>query len=958
MRSPHPYDPVSLEAKWQKKWRETGLYRVPDEQPGKENYYQLVEFSYPSGNLHVGHWYAFAVPDIHARFLRMQGYNVLYPMGFDAFGLPAENAAIKHGLSPRNWTYQNMAHMRKQLESMGAMFDWDREVVTCDPEYYRFTQWLFIQLFRAGLAEQKETLANWCPEDRTVLANEQVIGGACERCGTPVEKKVMKQWQLGITKYAERLIADLDGLEWPEEIKAAQRNWIGKSVGTEIVFYVADTEDEIRAFTTRADTLFGCTYVVVSPEHPLLERQQAKIANWPAVEAYRAEAAKKSDVDRTDASREKTGVRAEGLDAAHPVTGERLPIFVADYVLGSYGTGAVMGVPAHDERDFAFAKKYGLPIKTVVEECAVTEGEREDAFRPGERVEPRSAVAVGVYDPKRDAYLSISWKAFEMRGVVTGGIEEGEDIETAARREVLEETGYKNLRLVAVPEMRKHTKFYHRNKRVNRHSTWSFALFELVDDERQEMSTEDQAQHEVVWLPRAEAAARFTVAEARWVAELFEDRAGGAMTEEGILVNSGEFDGLSSAEARERIGQWLAEEGLGGATTTYRLRDWGVSRQRYWGCPIPLIHCEGCGWQPVPDDQLPVLLPEVEDYLPNVDGRSPLSKNEAFVNTVCPKCEGPAVRETDTLDTFVDSSWYFLRYCDARNQERFADPEKLARWMPVDFYSGGAEHTTMHLLYSRFFHKALFDLGLVNESEPYVKRVNRGLILGPDGQKMSKSKGNVLDPDDIVSELGADTLRLYLAFIGPYNEVGQYPWSPEGIAGVYRFLERVWKLMERVTDAPETAADKERVLERTLRDVTESIRTLKMNTGVAALMSCLNTLRSFETLSVADMERYALMLAPYAPHMAEELWERLGHHTSIFLESWPAVDESKLRLESIALPVQVNGKVRATVMVAPDADEESVREAALANEGVQKALSGKEVRKTVYVPGRIMNLVV
>ncbi len=949
------YQPEIIEPKWQAYWEKNSLHKVADQVPGKENFYQLVEFAYPSGNLHVGHWYAFAVPDIHARFQKMRGKNVLYPIGFDAFGLPAENAAIKRNLNPRDWTYDNMEHMQKQLQSMGAMFDWERRVVTCDPGYYKWTQWLFIQLFHAGLVEERETLANWCPSCKTVLANEQVVNNTCERCGTAIEKKVMKQWQVKITQYADRLIDDLDKLDWPEEIKLAQKNWIGRSEGAKIEFAVLGTEDTLRVFTTRPDTLFGVTYMVMAPEHASLQNWQSQIENWSEVAAYIETAKKKSEIERTNLNKEKTGVELVGIKVLNPATKEEIPVYVADYVLAGYGTGAIMAVPGHDERDHAFAEKFNLPIKTVIEECVVTEGERDDAYRPDEETEPRQAVATAVYDPKTDSFLSISWKAFDMKGVVTGGIEDGESIEETARREILEETGYKNLKLIAIPEVKKHTKFYHRGKKTNRHSTWSFALFELVDDERDEMTEEDKVQHDVVWVEKSKLKDYFTVAEARWAVEQYlkqDEQA--VVTSRGMLTGSGEFDGMMSMEAGQKI---LATVG-GQMTKTYRLRDWGVSRQRYWGCPIPLAHCVDCGWQAVADEHLPVELPVVENYLPNDNGESPLSKNADFVNTTCPKCGKPARRETDTLDTFVDSSWYFLRYCDPMNGEVFAQKEKLASWMPVNLYSGGAEHTTMHLLYSRFFHKALFDLGLVTEAEPYQKRMNRSLILGPDGNKMSKSKGNVIDPDEIVAELGADTIRIYLAFIGPYNEVGAYPWNPESIAGVRRFLDRVWKLEGKVEAlSEETSKEVERILHQTLAKVEESIETLKMNTGVAALMSALNVLEK-SGLSKEQWQFFLLLLAPYAPHLTEELWSRNGNKESLFKAEWPVYDATKVAVTEVTYVVQVNGKIRDQFQMFPNAESDEVEKRALSLAKVQEYISGKEIKKVIVVPNKIVSIVI
>lgn len=1132
------YDPRTVEAKWQKIWAEQGLSRVPDTVSGKDNYYQLVEFSYPSGNLHVGHWYAFAVPDVHARFRRMQGKNVLYPMGFDAFGLPAENAAIKRGLNPRDWTYQNMEHMRTQLSSMGAMFDWSREVVTCDPAYYRWTQWLFLQFFKAGLAEQKETLANWCPKDKTVLANEQVAQGKCDRCGTAVEKKIMKQWQLGITQYADRLLEDLEALDWPEEIKTSQRNWIGKSEGAEIDFalnlgkkykfvilhgyksradrprwqwvkeelermghkvvipqlphtdepieaeqveaalsateydentvlighslgavvamktlqrlnkkiarlvliapaidpafegavtrpfhktfewnidyelikglapsrlilsdlkepiirinylkwlashidaqlvetyaekelFTADKEPDIlmwlrptmRVFTTRPDTLYGATYLVLSPEHPwvtlaIREDHTGVLANQEEVRAYVEAAKKKSEIERVAEGREKTGVLLEGVTAINPGTGQEIPLYVADYVLANYGTGAIMAVPAHDERDFEFAQKFALPIVEVVVE-QVTPRLEEGIYR---------RIAVVVLENVQGEVLmqKITRAGITQYGLPGGGIEENEEALAGALRELEEETGYYD-----VAEVRSlgtvEASYYNAFRKINRQALATGLYARLASDKQKELQLTDfekETDLENFWVSKEEALALLTSKEALASGEdacLFRrylSATNPVWTGQGILMDSEEFTGIDSREAKEKI----IERVGGRMVNTYRLRDWGVSRQRYWGCPIPLVYCEKCGWQAVPDEELPVILPEVEDYLPNDEGQSPLSKNPEFVKAVCPGCGGTARRETDTLDTFVDSSWYFLRYCDPLNEKTFADKEKLKAWMPADLYSGGAEHTTMHLLYSRFFHKALFDLGLVNENEPYVRRMNRGLIMGPDGAKMSKSKGNVIDPDQVVKELGADSLRMYLAFIGPYNEVGNYPWNPESVIGVKRFLDRVWKLH---TKADASIEDNQPVIERalqhTLKTVTESIESMKMNTGVAALMGCLNVLERQTVISRKEFALFLTILAPYVPHITEELWRELGEEESIHLVPWPQYDASKIQEETVTIGIQINGKLRDTLTITPDADEIEIEAQALAREKIQTHLAGKTPKKVIVVPGRIVNIVV
>ncbi len=798
------FDHKSIEKKWQEYWEKNNINKTEDKVEGKDNYYVLVEFPYPSGNLHVGHWHAFAVTDIYARYKRMLGFNVLYPIGFDAFGLPAENAAIKRGINPRVWTEQNIEYMSGQLRSMGAMFDWSRMIKTIDPEYYKWTQWMFIQFMKAGLAEQKNVPANWCPSCKTVLANEQVINGKCERCDSEVEKKDLKQWTLKITKYADRLIDDLDDLDWPEEIKKSQKEWIGRSEGAEIEFPVKEREETIKVFTTRPDTIFGATYMVLAPEHELVQKwlDEEVVKNKEEVENYIKEAKKKSEIERTNAEKEKSGVKLDGVVAINParekagMDGVEIPVFIADYVLAHYGTGAIMAVPAHDERDFEFAKKYNLPVLQVVE-C-------------------------------------------------------GE-------------------------------------------------------------------------LPCAES---------------------------GELINSGTFNGLGNEEAKQSIVDWLGAK----MTKTYRLHDWIVSRQRYWGVPIPVVHCEKCGAVPEKEENLPVLLPEVEDYLPSDDGRSPLAKVESFVNTTCPECGASAKRETDTLDTFVDSSWYFLRYIDPYNENEFSGMDKQKLWMPVDFYSGGAEHTTMHLLYSRFWHKALYDLGFVKDKEPYKRRLNRGLIMGPDGQKMSKSKGNVIDPDEVVENVGADSVRTYLAFMGPYNEPGHYPWNPDGVVSVRRFLERVYGLQFVLTDNEDEELEK--LLHKTIKKVREDSERLKFNTAISAMMVFAKEAEK-KGLSKKQLETFVKLIAPYAPHLAEEIWQNaLGNSESVHLQQYPEYDEEKIKDESIIIAVQINGKVRAEIAISPEASEEEVKEKALSNDKVQKYIEGKEIKKFIYIPGRIVNIVI
>lgn len=949
------YDHKDIENKWQAKWAEDKAYETPDKVEGKNNFYTLVEFPYPSGNLHVGHWYAFAVPDIFARAKRMKGFNVLYPIGFDAFGLPAENAAIKRGLNPKKWTYENIEYMEKQLESMGASFDWSRKVVTSDPEYYKWTQWLFLKLYEKGLAYKKKANVNWCPKDQTVLANEQVVQGRCERCGSSVEQKDLEQWFFKITDYAERLISDLELLDWPEPIKDSQRNWIGKSEGVEIDFELRiknyELSDKIKIFTTRADTLFGATYLVLAPEHKIIKNLKLKIENWEEVEKYVSKTKNKTEIDRTSATREKTGVRLDGVVAINPATGEEISVWVADYVLDNYGTGAVMAVPAHDERDFEFAKKYELPIKEVVIPVIT---DNSNPHVAGKEVVFRDAVIVVLRNPKTGKFLCLKWKKHPWITFVMGGIEEGETDVEAAQRELKEETGYKNFKFV------RHlgsvqSEFFATHKDVNRVAHTRELLFELVDEEREEISEEEKEIHELEWRSWEEInKPDMTHSEMPIILERMESGYSGYFGE-GVLFNSGEFNRMNSEEAREKIAQRFGKK-----VTKYKLRDWLLSRQRYWGCPIPIVYDPEGNPHPVPEEHLPWKLPEDDiDFTPK--GEAPLvSSRELKERTE--KIFGKGWKpEIDTMDTFVDSSWYFLRYCDPRNQKEFSNKENQGKWMPVKMYSGGAEHTTMHLLYSRFFHKALFDLGLVNENEPFKKRMNRGLILGPDGQKMSKSKGNVIDPGEWVEKMGADTVRMYLAFVGPFNEVGQYPWHLGGIAGLRRFLERVWNLRGNVNENNYSEDQKNKIIyetNKTIKKVTEDIEVLKFNTAISQLMIYLNFLGSLKDIMKEEYETFLKLLAPFAPHITEELWHGLGHNNSIHLENWPEYDEGKTKKDKAVMVVQINGKVRAQFEIDIDAKEEDVKEKVLKMEDLQKWFSGKSVQKTIFIKHKLINFVV
>ncbi len=813
------YNHLEIEPKWQKAWEENNFYQAEDGSK-KPKFYCLIEFPYPSGaGLHVGHPRSYTALDILARKRRMEGYNVLYPIGWDAFGLPTENYAIKTGIHPREATEKNIATFKRQLKSLGFSFDWSREINTTDPAYYKWTQWIFLQFFKNDLAYKSKMPINWCLSCKIGLANEEVVDGKCERCGGEVEKREKEQWMLAITRYADRLLEDLRDVDYLSKIKTQQENWIGRSEGVEINFFglkkeiegttekatVSAKEFDIPIFTTRADTLMGVTYLVLSPEHPLVD-ELTHPEHYEDVVKYRDAARKKSDLERAELEREKTGIPI-GAVARHPITGEELPIWIADYVLLGYGTGAVMGVPAHDSRDFDFATKYGLEIRQVIAPPTLHEG------------------------------------------------------------------------------------------------------IHTVDE---------------------------------------------AYTDYGVLINSGEFDGLTSQDAIQKIADLLEAKKKGRRTVQYHLRDWVFSRQRYWGEPIPLVHCENCGWVAVSEKDLPVKLPDVEKYEPTDTGESPLAAIEDWVNTTCPECGGEARRETDTMPNWAGSSWYFLRYLDPKNDEQFAASDKLKYWMPVDWYNGGMEHTTLHLLYSRFWNKFLFDQGLVPTSEPYAKRTSHGLVLAEDGRKMSKSFGNVVNPDEVIEQYGADTMRCYEMFMGPFGEA--IPWSTKGVVGVRRFLEKVWSLQEKIGDAE--VEELTRILHKTIKKVSEDIENAKYNTAVSQMMIMVNEMQGAEIVPRDVFEKFLSVLTPFAPHITEEIWERIGNTGSITNVAWPEFDEELVRDEVIELPVQVNGKLRATIKVAPDLSEDDAKERALADSNIQKHLDGKEIKKTIYVPGRMINLVV
>ena len=797
------YEFNRIERKWQDRWAKENCYHA-ETGGDKPKFYALVEFPYPSGQgLHVGHARPYTAMDVVARKRRMDGYNVLFPMGYDAFGLPTENYAIKNHIHPAKVTHDNISNFTKQLKMLGYSFDWDRVVDTTDPKYYKWTQWIFLQLFKKGLAYKTSMPVNWCTSCKCVLANEEVVNGVCERCGSEVIRKEKSQWMLKITEYAQRLIDDLDQVDFIERVKIQQKNWIGRSTGAEVTFPTTQGDDLV-IYTTRPDTLFGATYMVLSPEHPYIARWKNAIGNWDQVTAYVEAAARKSDFERTELAKEKTGVKLEGVAGINPVNGKKIPIFISDYVLVSYGTGAIMAVPAHDDRDWEFAKKFGCEIIEVVQ---------------------------------------------------------GGDIEKAA--------------------------------------------FTLKDDT-------------------------------------------------GIMVNSDFLNGLTVKEAIPVMKKWLEEKGIGHEKVNYKLRDWVFSRQRYWGEPIPLVHCDKCGWVPLPEEQLPLLLPEVSSYEPTDNGESPLATMTDWVNTTCPCCGGPAQRETDTMPQWAGSSWYFLRYMDPHNDKALASQEALRYWGQVDWYNGGMEHTTLHLLYSRFWHKFLYDLGVVPYAEPYHKRTSHGMILGEGGEKMSKSRGNVVNPNDVVAQYGADTMRMYIMFIGDFEKAAA--WSDNAVKGCKRFLDRIWNLAEQVTPAEAYGKENEALLHKTIKKVSDDIENMKFNTAIAALMTLTNQFYD-KGVNQAEFRTMLQLLSPFAPHMADELWERFGWEGMASTSAWPAYDESKTVASEVTIAVQVGGKLKTTVTVATDSDQDAVLAAVTAEAKIAKLMEGKELVKVIHVPNKLVNLI-
>jgi len=959
------YDHRRIEKAAQEKWAELNLYETDLADTAKEPYYLLVEFPYPSGDLHIGHWYAFAITDIYARMLRQRGKNVLFPIGFDAFGLPAENAAIKNGVDPKEWTLANIERMRGQLQSMGASFDWSKEVVACDPSYYQWTQWLFVKLFEQGLAERREAAVKWCPKDQTVLANEQVLDGRCERCGTEVEEKKLTQWFLKITQYAERLLQGLETLPWREEIKEAQRAWIGKSEGAHLEFALAGREDKIKIFTTRPDTIFGATYLVLAPEHSLVSVLLKKITNKKEVRKYVAITAKKTERERSE-NKEKTGVKLEGVMAINPATKEEIPIYIADYALASYGTGAVMAVPAHDERDFEFAEKLNLPVRQVVVPCT---NDSKNPPQEGLEEVKRNTVIVHLRDASTGKFALLNWHG-TLEGITTaimGGIEQGQTPEDAVLAEIREEAALEGVRIVKKLRWITAAKYCASHKNENRcaHSYSFLAEVESLNGQGM-IATEEQEKHTLVWVDENEVFARLTPDHQKQVWQLLHNEV--PLTESGYLINSGVFDGRDSEEAK-----WDIVEAVGGEkATNYRIRDWLISRQRYWGCPIPIVYDPEGKPHAIPAEHLPWILPTDVDFRPT--GKAPLASSQELKDRVTKLFGEGWTPEYDTFDTFMDSSWYFLRYLDPKDSHDFSDAALMKKWMPVNRYSGGSEHTTMHLLYARFFVKALYDLALVPVDEPFTERFNRGLIMGPDGQKMSKSKGNVVNPDEFVQKYGADAVRLYLAFIGPYGEPGSYPWNLDGVASMRKFLERIERLVDRrqqlggatsksdLEVAPPSGVAQ--AVAKASMKIADDGDKFKFNTGVAALMTLLNTLEAEKEVPKQALSDFLIMLAPFAPHLAEHLWAKVGGEglstslevNSVHQQSWPSSEVALATEREIV--VQVNGKRRGSVTLATGASEEEAVAAARAIPAVTAALGGKDPSRVIYLADRLINLVV
>ena len=930
-----------IEEKWQKYWEEYKSFEAVTGS-NKEPYYILVEFPYPSGSgLHVGHVRSYTAQDAMARMMRMQGKNVLFPMGWDAFGAPAEQYAIKNHIHPKEAVKENIKTFKRQMQTLGFSFDWDREFSTTDPEYYKWTQWQFLQFYKHGMAYKDTVPVNWCPNCKTVLSNEDAAGGVCERCGTQVVQKEKSQWMLRMSDYSEDLLKGLDDTNFAEKVKLGQINWIGKSIGAEVTFKIDGHEEEFTVFTTRCDTLFGATYCVLAPEHKLVDvitTEDKKLE----VEAYKEACLLKNEMERTELNKEKTGVFT-GAYAINPVNGAKIPIYISDYVLASYGTGAIMAVPAHDERDYEFATKFNIPIIQVLEEVTGTPHEVE--------TKKNSIVAI-LYDEANDKYLTVNWHEMGGRLFIGGTIKEGETALDCAIREIKEETGYKDIELVhELPKINHHYYAYNKDKYFNIESTGF--LFKLVSNAQDEQNLDDDEKFDLEWVDKNTIMAEVNDGLHK---KTFEYAlAPGAMEGDGIHINSGFLDGLNKEDAISKMLEFLEENNCGKKQVNYKMRDWIFSRQRFWGEPIPMIYCNTCGWQPMNEEDLPLLLPDVAEYEPTDNGESPLAKIDTWVNTTCRKCGGPAKRETDTMPNWAGSSWYFLRFMDPHNTHEFASMDAMKYWRRVDWYNGGMEHTARHLLYARFWVQFLYNIGLVPSKEMIWTRVSHGMVLGSDNQKMSKSKGNVINPDDIVNEYGADTLRVYEMFMGDYQS--DCPWSTDSLKGCKRFLDKVIRLKEKVVDGDKYSDALEKIIHKSIKKVQNDLVTMSFNTAISTLMILANSYDEMTNITKEDYHLLLTLLNPIAPHITEELNEQLGYKP-ICESSWPVYDEAKTIDDEKEIGVQVNGKLRSSIKISINEDEESIKSKALSEENVKRHIEGKEVVKIIVIPGRIVNIVV